>query len=352
MMNPRARVLAALERKPADRFPVDLWLTPEVLDDLRRHFGIEDELEVYRALGVDKIVWTFPGYRRERAGPDEPVIRTTWGVPLREVRSGAATYREVAEAPLAGMEDPEELDAYPHWPDPEAFDVSLARERAERARALGFATIGPWVSFFEIYCQLRGMEDALMDVLAEPEFLAAALDRIEAIQTRLLDRYLGELGELADIVFISDDMGTQESQLLSLEAWREHFQPRLVRWCARIHRHGTRVLFHTDGAARPYIPDLIAAGVDILNPIQHVCPGMDREGLKADFGDRLVFHGGIENQRVLPFGNPEDVRAETRACLDTLGAGGGYIPCSCHNIQPGTPVANVLALVETVHQYG
>ena len=100
------------------------------------------------------------------------------------------------------------------------------------------------------------------------------------------------------------------------------------------------------------IPHLIEAGIDVLNPIQHVCPGMDRKGLKEKYGDRLLFHGGVDNQSVLPFGSPEEVRGETRQCLQTLGESGGYICCSCHNIQAGTPVENILALLDTVHNEG
>lgn len=347
-MTPRERILATIEGQPVDRVPVDVWLTPEVLGDLSRRFGTEDELELYREMGVDKILWIFPGYRTARFDPNESDGIDPWGVPTRTVRSGKATYQEFGDPPLGSYEDASELDDYPLWPDPAEFRYDAARELAERARSYSFATIGPWLSFFEIYCHMRGMENALMDVVAEPAFLSATLDRIEDIQTRMLDRYFDELGDLIDIVFVSDDMGTQESQLISLAAWREHFQPRLARWCRRIHERGKKVLFHTDGAARDFVPELVAAGVDILNPIQHVCPGMDRKGLKRDFGDRLVFHGGVENQCILPHGSPEQVAAETRECLGTLGAGGGYIPCSCHNIQAGTPVENVLAMIETV----
>jgi len=93
-------------------------------------------------------------------------------------------------------------------------------------------------------------------------------------------------------------------------------------------------------------------GIDILNPIQYVCPGMERERLKQLYGKRVVFHGAIENQRVLPFGTPDDVRRETEECMRILGAGGGYIVASCHNLQPNTPVENILAMYETVHTVG
>lgn len=350
-MTPRDRVLATIHRQPTDRVPVDVWLTPEVLAALQRHVGEPDEFTLYRKLGVDKIAWVFPGYGSEKFDPNDSAGRDPWGVPTHKVQSGLATYQEYGEGPLAGYTDPVQLADYALWPDPERFSYAASRELAQRARRFGFATIGPWISHFEIYCHMRGMENALIDVAAEPEFLDATLDRIEAIQTRMLERFLAELGDLIDIVFISDDMGSQESQLISTAAYLRHFKPRLRRWVELIHRHGRKALFHTDGAARAFVPHLIECGVDVLNPIQHVCPGMERAALKRDFGAHLVFHGGIENQHVLPFGTPEEVRREVVTCLETLGAGGGYIPSSCHNIQAGTPPGNVVAMIEAVHAW-
>jgi uroporphyrinogen decarboxylase len=350
-MTSHERILATLSRQPTDRVPVDVWLTPEVLAALRRHVGESDEFTLYRKLGVDKIAWVFPGYGTEKFDPNDSAGRDPWGVPTHRVQSGLATYQEYGEGPLAGYAEPAQLADYAYWPEPSRFNYAASRELAQRARTFAFATIGPWISHFEIYCHLRGMENALIDVVAEPEFLEATLDRIEAIQTRLLERFLTELGGLIDIVFISDDMGSQESQLISTAAYQRHFKPRLKRWVDLIHQHGQKALFHTDGAARAFVPHLIECGVDLLNPIQHVCPGMDRAALKRDFGQALIFHGGIENQKVLPFGSTDDVRRAVRTCLQTLGAGGGYIPSSCHNIQAGTPPENVIAMIETVHAW-
>lgn len=345
-MTPRERILATLNRQPTDRPPVDVWLTPEILSDLKSHTGVQDELALYHHLGLDKIVWVSPEYPQEN--PDPNISRKTdaWGVPTFNVKSGAAVYLEYGEGPLAEMEEIEELADYPLWPDPAKFDLSAAREQAQRARDYDFATIGPWVSHFEVYCHLRGMENALMDLVAEPDFVEAALDRIESIQTELLRRVFTELGDLTDLIFISDDLGSQQSQLMSLRDFERHLKPRIARWCALAHQYGKKVLFHTDGASRNYVPHLIEAGVDVLNPIQHICPGMDRAALKRDFGDRIIFHGGVENQQILPYGSVEDVRAETRTCLNTLGDGGGYIVSSCHNIQAGTPIKNVLAMFD------
>jgi len=350
-MTSHERLLATINRQPVDRIPVDVWLTPEALASLKTHVGEQDEYALYRKLGVDKIAWVFPGYDTASFDPNASEGHDLWGVPTHRVQSGLATYWEFGEGPLAHYDSPAQLESHTPWPDPARFEYAAARQQAQRAREFNFATIGPWVSHFEIYCHMRGMENALVDVIAEPEFLDAGLDRIEAVQTRMLERYLTELGDLIDIVFISDDMGTQESQLISLPAYVRHIKPRLRRWVELVHRHGKKVLFHTDGAARPFVPHLIDCGIDLLNPIQHICPGMDRAGLKRDFGSQVVFHGGVENQQVLPFGSVDDVRREVITCLEILGAGGGYIPSSCHNIQAGSPPENIVAMIETVHAW-
>jgi uroporphyrinogen decarboxylase len=351
-MTPKERIDAVLNRRPADRTPVDLWCTPEVLDILRLHTGLQEELAVYSALGLDKIVWIFPGYGGRYFDPNDSGEITMWGVPTRMVKAGAATYQEYTDPPIALFETVEQLNAYSFWPNPGLFDYEGARKLATHARQWNFATIGPWISHFEIYCQMRGLENAMMDTLINPDFLNGTLDRIDAIQTVMLERMMQELGDLLDIVFISDDMGMQENLLISLPSWETFFKPRLKNWCDLIHSYGKKVLFHTDGASFPIIPGLIECGVDILNPIQHVCRGMEMPRLKELFGKDLIFHGGVENQHVLPRGTVEEVVRETVNCLETLGGGGeGYICCSCHNAQAGTPLENILAMIETVKTY-
>jgi len=116
---------------------------------------------------------------------------------------------------------------------------------------------------------------------------------------------------------------------------------------------GIKVFHHDDGAIRPIIPELITMGIDVLNPIQANCPGMEMEGLKRDFGKQLCFHGGIDNQDILPHGTPEQVRAEVRRAIDTLATDGtGYILAPCHNLQAVTPVENILAMYDEAWQYG
>lgn len=354
-MKPKERILAVLDRRPVDRIPVDLWHTPEIGAALRAHFGVDDDLAMYDALGLDKIVWAFVDYAskpNERAGSQVGAAtsgqRTMWGVPLKHVQAGVGHYEEFAGAPMAGYETPASVDDYPYWPHPDRFLYDQAEALARRA-AQRFAVIGPWVSCFEIYCQLRGLETALCDLVTNPDLVEAVLDRVEAIQTEMMKRFFERAADCIDLVFVSDDIAGQTGLLMSPEMWHRHLKPRVTRWCKLIHSYGLRVFYHTDGAAEALVGPLIDCGIDVLNPVQHACPGMDLTHLKNAYGEQVVFHGGIDNQSVLPFGTPDHVREETHRCMEILGAGGeGFICCSCHNVQAGTPLENIFAMVEAV----
>jgi uroporphyrinogen decarboxylase len=349
-MKARERVLAVLNRETPDRIPVDIWLVPELVEKFKVKLGVTDELDIYRKLDIDKIVWLGIPYKGVvLKDPNEHQEVNHWGVKYKIVDANAdAHYGEVCFNPLLGLDSIEQLEAYP-WPDPDDFDYETAAAEAKKL-AKEFVTLGPWISLFEVYCMMRSLEEALMDTVAEPEFLHAALDKIAWSQGEMVRRFLEAADGAIDMVFISDDVGSQASLIMSPAAFDEFLFPRLKKWCDMIHSYGAKVFFHTDGASEPLIPRLIEAGIDILNPIQHVCPGMDCKEIKAKYGAKLIFHGGVENQNILPFGTPQEVTAETRKCLVELGPD-GYLPCSCHFAQADTPVENIIALINTVQQY-
>jgi uroporphyrinogen decarboxylase len=191
-----------------------------------------------------------------------------------------------------------------------------------------------------------------MDLVMHPEIVHYALDQLFDFAYESTTRIYEAIPGRVNISYVAEDFGSQESLLFSPKQIRTFFIPRMKRMIDLAHSAGAYAFFHSDGAVRPILPDMIAAGIDVLNPIQWRCVGMARAGLKRDFGDDLIFHGAVDNQQTLPFGTQDDVRAEVAANIEILGAGGGYIIAPCHNIQANTPPENVVAMYEAGREFG
>jgi len=339
-MNSRERVMAALRREPADRIPVFMWFHPDTAARLGALLNIPPAL-VGEAMGNDiRQTWVNNNYAMEGIVHEREGDAHTdfWGV--HWAKRGA--FNQIEGFPLAGR-SPEEVRAY-RFPA-EHLEFLLARMApllADRGDAFIGVDVSPCV--FEMYWRLRGMEDALLDMAADPELADAMLGRCGDFSV-MLSAAACERFDL-DWLWLGDDVAGQQSLMMSPDLWRALVKPHLKRSADVGLRHGLPVAHHCCGALRDIIPDLIETGIDILNPIQWRCPGMEREGLKRDFGDRLVFHGAVDNQYTLAFGSVEEVRQEVRDNIRILGAGGGYVIAPCHNIQAVSPPENVVALYE------
>jgi uroporphyrinogen decarboxylase len=201
-------------------------------------------------------------------------------------------------------------------------------------------------SVFETAWQMRGMERFLMDLALEPQIPRYILDRIAEIHLENARRVMEAAGDRLDMLYFYDDVASQSSLLVSLDMWKEFIQPLHARLVDLAHAKGIPIMYHCDGALYPLIPELLDMGIDVLNPVQLDAIGAPPERLKAEFGDRLAFHGGLDIMELLPKGSPEQIRSEVRRLIEILGVDGGYILCSSHHIQPNTPVENVLAAYE------
>jgi uroporphyrinogen decarboxylase len=191
-----------------------------------------------------------------------------------------------------------------------------------------------------------------MDLVLDPEIVHYCLDRLFDLAYQNTLRIYEAIPGKVMITYVAEDMGAQEGLLFAPTQIHEFLIPRMKRIMDLAHQAGAYVFHHSDGAIRRIIPDMIAAGIDVLNPIQWRCKGMEREALKRDFGDHLVFHGATDNQYTLPFGTVDEVRREVEDNLRILGAGGGYILAPCHNIQAVSPPENVVAMYETGYERG
>jgi uroporphyrinogen decarboxylase len=192
----------------------------------------------------------------------------------------------------------------------------------------------------------------MMDLVENPDIveycLAELFDHCYEMTLRTYEQAQGKVL----ITYVAEDMGSQEGMLFSPAQVKRFLLPGMKRMIDLAHHAGAFVFHHSDGAVRPILPTMIEAGIDVLNPVQWRCKGMDREGLKRDFGDRLVFHGGVDNQYTLARGSIGEVRQEVEDNLRILGQGGGYILAPCHNIQAVSPPENVVAMYEAGYALG
>ncbi len=373
----RARVERALDHEEPDRIPLSLTITQVPYIRLREHLGLprDDAMranffgevwpapDLLQALGVDVTWISLHKPDKNIASPPtaDGIVYDEWGVGRRrlDLESGAYYY-DVVDAPLkdAGLHD---LDDYP-WPD--ASDPGRIRGLAEEAQTLykstDFAIMGRFGGpILEMAGYLRGWEQWLMDLAADPEFARALLNKICAIQMALDAQGLEATAPYLSIFKVSgEDLGMQDRTIFSLKTWNEIVRPILQRrWQAArriLDRRAphVKIMLHSDGAFQPLIPDLVQMGVDLLDPIQHFCKGMDVYELKQKYGDRLSFHGAIDTQYILPSHDLSLVEKEVQRCIDGLGHAGGYILAPCHNVQADVPAANLEVMFKTALEYG
>jgi len=257
--------------------------------------------------------------------------------------------------PLQQIRDIDERDDF-NWPDPYAEGRIANVEKTAKilSEKTDYALVAAGIQgAFERSWYLRGFEEFLRDLIVNPRLACAIMDRVVEVHMGLADVLLSEVGDYIQMYESGDDLGCQTSLLFSPETYRRFVKPRQQKLLKFVKsKTDAKVFFHCCGAIRPLIPDLVEIGVDVLNPIQPRAEGMDARLLKAEFGDRVCFHGGIDIQQTLPQGSIIDVRNEVESKISTLAPGGGYILAPAHIIQPDTPPENILALYETARKLG
>jgi uroporphyrinogen decarboxylase len=354
-MKPRERVMMALQHEAPDRCPMQVSFTPEFADRLREDLKIEDAAlhnphgggntyALERVLGEDLLLtsvgWANSYYQAPRRYTDE------WGVGWDSIEYatpfGTGRYTEIRRHPLA---DDRALESY-RPPDPHRPELY-----SEAARVIADFHEDYWIvgvtvtTVFECAWALRGYERLLTDMALNPDLADRILD-IPYTYHLAAARRLVELG--VDMIWIGDDVGAQQAMLISPQMWCRFLKPRLAAFIAELKaiNPGLKVAYHSDGTLYPIVPDLIEIGLDVLNPIQPAC--MDPARVKREFGERLCFWGSIDEQHTLPFGKPEQVRAEVVERLGTLGRNGGLILGPTHHVQLDTPMENFWAMVHAI----
>jgi uroporphyrinogen decarboxylase len=338
-MNSKTRVHAALKHQPVDRPPIWMWFHPDTARRLASRLEIPVE-SLADVMGDDiRQAWVgnnfaMEGIVHERDGDTH---LDEWGIEW--VKDGP--FNQIRRSPLE-QADEEAIRRY-------AFPIERIPELTRNLKPLASASpevfVGGDVSpcLFEMVCRLRGMEPAILDLAANPERAGMLLERAAAFSIRLAETACDHYP--LDWLWTGDDVGGQQAMIMSPSCWRDTIRPLLARIFQVGKSRGLWVAYHSCGAIRPIVPDLIEMGLNVLNPVQGNCPGMDPLELKKEFGKDLAFMGGVDTHRLLPQGTADEVYGETSRLVEGMTAdGGGYILAASHTVPPETPLENIFAL--------
>lgn len=364
----RERVHLALKHQDVDRVPVDFGgrvsgIAVSTYDELKNKIGMGGKTEILdsrlQLARVDEeIMEKFSvdtKYICQKAAAswdpkwdyEKGTYVDEWGITLGKPSEGY--YYDYINYPLFQAKGMDDLEKHP-WPNVEDLsrNEGLIEEVEAVAKAKAPFVLTSYKGTFEQAWALRGLEQFLMDLACNREFVEALLDKVLDIQKKMYGPFLEALGPNLDMVCFTDDMGGQNELMISPQMYKEIVKPRHMEMVKFIREktQGALVAFHCCGSVVKILPDMIDLGVEVLNPVQVTAAGMDIEFLKNTYGDKLSFWGGIDTQKMLPFGKPEEVREAVKTTCEVLGKGGGYLLAPCHCIQAKTPVENILALFE------
>ena len=362
-MNSRERFRRAMAHQTLGRPPIDIGATtltsmsPGCQAALRDYLGFTGEPELTNS-GVDERILRWAGTDFRGVGrivrPPSPHARRIseetrvdcWGIQ----RTRIGQYEEITGHPLRGA-TVTDLRAFP-WPEPRIDESLLAGWQAE-AQALRregrYVVVAehPVYGVLELGCWMCGYDDFLMRLAGDTDFVRAFSDIVFDLQMRIIEPYYAALGPYIDLTTSGDDFGMQQGPLLSPRAFETLVAPYFRARIARTKElAGCYYWHHTCGSVVALLDQLIACGVDILNPIQTSAAGMDPATLKARFGDRLAFWGGVDVQQFLRHATPDEVRQGVRELIRVMGEGGGYVVAPGHNMQDDVPPQNIVAWVE------
>jgi uroporphyrinogen decarboxylase len=373
-MTSRERVLAAINHQKPDRVPFVLngctstSITTQAYINLAAHLGIPTgkvqeysvihdlsyvNEAVMNALDIDvrPVVAELPmsKYRTVDLGEGAHMLYDEWHCGW-ERRADSIHYIPM-DCPLNKATSVDEIESF-DWPDPDDSErfADAGRRAADLREGTEYAVYGNIINsnIFLRCTYLRGFERFLMDTVANKEFAHALLAKVTEVQLGVAVNFLNKCGKYLDIIRVGDDIATQDNLLLSPPSYREFIKPYHNTYFSRIKElTDAKLMYHTCGAVYSAIPDLIEIGVDILNPIQVTCKNMsDTKKLKDEFGDKLAFCGGIDTQKILPFGTPEEVEQETCRRIRDLAPGGGYLLAAVHNFQGEVPPENIVRMFD------
>jgi len=367
---PRTRFERIMRHQEADRVPIDLAGTSltsadsQVIAALQTALGLDDQpTGPYQAFDERILQRLNIDFRRvgnliasgDAPFPGKPGYqRDMWGI----VRKWTGQYWDIIESPLRDTTI-EDLDSFP-WPDPAqviaATPLEAYQREAERLwHETDYVVVAehPVYGVLELACWMCGFDDFLARLAGDRAYVYRLFDILLALQKAFIEPYYKAVGPYIHLTTSGDDFGTQAGPFMSPRTFRETVKPYFAERIAftRQFTHGY-FWHHTCGSVFALLPDLLDAGVDILNPVQPGAKDMEPERLKAAFGERMCFHGGFDTQGVLPFGDAQTIEAEVKRVMDAMKPNGGYIFSAAHNIQNDVSAQNVLTMIRAALELG
>jgi uroporphyrinogen decarboxylase len=356
-MTHKERVLNALNHKETDRVPFMYRDVPEVRSRLKRDLNLDTDEELLQYLDID-FRWVEPEYK------GKPLLNTAerkidiWGVEWKYTHfSDCAGYWNEAFHPLVNIHDLDALDNYP-WPTVDDWDFSLVEKKCDEYSEYAIMTAPGIASpgIFQYPVQnLIGVERSFTEPLMNPEFFQKLIDKIVTFHVAFIDKFFASAKGKIDFFRIGDDFGTQQGLQIDIDTWETFFMPAFKNMADTAKKYGAHYYQHSCGAIRDLIPSFLAAGVEVLDPVQVKADGMIPSELKTLYGERLTFSGGIDEQDLLPNGTTEMIKKEVAKMIGIMGANGGYFLGPTHNFQADIPTKNIIAMYEAgnekLHQY-
>jgi len=385
-MEPRERVIAALNHEKPDRIPRDVGSLPvtgihaKAYENYLRNYSPEDledkSIEIYdvtqqlakpheetlKKWRIDtRGVSARPGsgWSLEiKEGDKHHKFTDEWGITWAKPKK-SGYYYDIRENPLSGEVEKRDVLEYP-WPDPqdesriEGLSEEIAELNQEKRYFISLTGLGPGI--YELAQWLRGYKDLWLDFLRDGELAHLIMEKVTELKLDFWKMALNEVGDLIDTVYMADDIGNQDNLQVSLDTYREFIKPyqkKVFKFIKNEAPSRVFIFYHSDGAIREAIPDLIDAGIDALNPVQVSASGMDPEGLIKEFGDEIAFWGaGANPHGTLLNGNRDEVSREIRSRIDLFDSNGGWVFAPIHNIQPDVEPEKIEAMFETMDTYG
>jgi len=358
-MNSKERVKMAVSHSVPDRTPKDYWAVPETTERLINFFAVNNKEELLDKLGIDcryiKPDYTGEVFSEEK---DESLqqklpdgnYKDIWGIIRKRVEWGRGSYLEVISSPFSEIETVKDIENY-SWSDPEVFDYKGMKEKCSkkyRDKAVIFTgdRLTTRASVFKLALYLRGFENFFIDLATNEKLVCAIVEKLLKFHLIYAQKTFESAGDIIDIFMLGDDFGTETGPLISPGYFRKFFKNPLKQLIELGHKYDVKVMLHSCGGIKEFIPDFIEIGLDILNPVQPGAAGMAPDELKKEFGKDLCFHGAIDVQKVLPFGSPDEVREEVKEKIAILGKKGGFILAPSHNLQPDVSPENIAAMYE------